>query len=487
VPLNGRIPAVYKLAEHAFAGRQADAGPAALAVDGSSFGLSFALAQASELLDWPLPKDLAASAKLLNENGMLGEIGGIFQKIGALTRSAPRVKRLLVAPGNAIEASDAVNAAGVTIEIIQVTSFSEALDLAFGPLDKHLRAAARDPMRRRDILDGLCELVWSERPGVSDWRRIASTAKEILDAVGEATWSLTGDERQALEFAGAVAQRHAANRGSVALPDPQHLAAMPEPRRSQYVAHILQQVADTACCDAGRTLGIAEGMVPLTPADRHPGHLMLLGAQARLWAVRGNFGGAMDLARETTLAWLQRRLYAEAARPLCVWLRLAGALGRTESFEEAVDTAAMVRRRVRLDHPEYLQLAQAHGQCSFPLRSSQQSEQAAELSRVLVEQAEHVHRQPVEVALSARRLLLQVTDRQSVLAAAQRQVLASSTETLAKVFGCLADIDAGEGDPVELLRRLQTHGGGPIVHLAAACPEQDPWARANWLARWYPY
>jgi hypothetical protein len=66
-------------------------------------------------------------------------------------------------------------------------------------------------------------------------------------------------------------------------------------------------------------------------------------------------------------------------------------------------------------------------------------------------------------------------------------VLASSTETLAKVFGCLADIDAGEGDPVELLRRLQTHGGGPIVHLAAACPEQDPWARANWLARWYPY
>lgn len=56
--------------------------------DGASFGLAFALAIVSDLLDQSLPVDVAATARFANEWTRLGPVGGLEAKLSAVAQYA---------------------------------------------------------------------------------------------------------------------------------------------------------------------------------------------------------------------------------------------------------------------------------------------------------------------------------------------------------------------------------------------------------------
>jgi hypothetical protein len=479
-PLGERQPLVCLLKDDPADGRQAEDSAQVLEVDGSSFGLSFALAQASEVLGLPLPEDLAASAALDSRTTDLVKVDGLQHKIKVLTRYAPRIRRLMVAPGNVPEAREIVASLGGALEIVEVADYREAAEVAFGPLGSLLDPASRSETWRRDVLDSLCELGWTTRGGVRAWPKVAAAALRILADGDAERWQLSDTERKSLAFASAVAQRHAANQGTLTLPAAEELEGIPEPRRSQYMAHVLQQIADTACADATAALVLATRLIPEQETDRHPAHLELLGAQARLWAVMGRTAEALELARATTGAWMRRRLHAEASRPLCLWLRLAAAARQMESLAEALDTANVIRQRQCLDSPQFLNLAEAYALAAIADRR----DDALALLGSLLQRPNDL---APEVRLSAMRLSLQCMAANPTAAQTLREDLARDTSDLARTFICLADIDANRGDPEDWLPRLARDGGGLIQNLVYACPETEARARAMWIARWFPY
>lgn len=473
-----RTPRISRLAVVAAPGQQAPEPNAIFEVDGASFGLTFALAQSSELLGLPLPSDLAASVALDPNSTRLHRVERLEQKIKLLRECAPGVRRLLVAPGNAGEAQRIADEVHGDLEIVEVADFRQAAEVAFGPLSHLLDPAKGSETWRRDVLDSLCDLGWTTLGGVRAWLKVAGTAQKILEDDGG--WQLSEAERKSLAFTAAVAQRHAANQGALTLPKWEELKGIPEPRRSQYMAHVLQQVADTACADAVAALKLAARLIPKREADRHPAHLELLGAQARLWAVMGQTAEALELARATTGAWMHRRLHAEASRPLCLWLRLAAAARQMESLEEALATAKVIRQRQCLDSPQFLNLAEAY---ALAATADRRDVALALLGSLLQRPNDLVP----EVRLSAMRLSLRCMAANPTAAQTLREDLARDTSDLARTFSCLADIDAGLGNPEEWLERLARHGGGLIKNLVGACRESEPQAKPAWIARWYPY
>ena len=479
-----RTPRISRLAVVAAPGQQAPERNAIFEVDGASFGLTFALAQSSELLGLPLPGDLAASVALDPNSARLHRVERLEQKIKLLRECAPGVRRLLVAPGNADEARAIADRVHGDLEIVEVADFRQAAEVAFGPLDHLLDPAKGSETWRRDVLDSLCDLGWTTRGGVRAWLKVAGTARKILEDDGG--WQLSEADRNSLAFTAAVAQRHAANQGTLTLPKWEELEGIPEPRRSQYMAHFLQQVADTACADAVVALEFAARLIPKREADRHPAHLELLGAQARLWAVMGRTSEALELARATTDAWMLRRLHDQVSRALCLWLRLAAAAGERTSITDALDTARLVRHYLLRDSPQcagslqFLDLAMAYALAAL---GEDRTDATAALEALL----DKPQQLEPEVRLSAMRLSLRCMAANPTAAQTLREDLARDTSDLAQTFSCLADIDAGLGNPEESLERLAHHGGGLIKNLVDACRESEPQAKAAWIARWYPY
>jgi hypothetical protein len=123
------------------------------ALDGPSFGLSFALATASQLLGRVVPSDVAASARV-SSNGSIEPVGGLDEKIALLAEAAAGVRRLLVARADEEIARAAAVRGGGRLEVVGVATLPEAWRTVFPnvPLiappwsdDARLRRSA-DPM-----------------------------------------------------------------------------------------------------------------------------------------------------------------------------------------------------------------------------------------------------------------------------------------------------------------------------------------------------
>ncbi|MBP7126616.1 hypothetical protein KBD49_09655 [Myxococcota bacterium] len=336
--------------------RESDlADPVAGVLDGPSFGLSFALAVASSAMGFPIREDLAATARL-DPLGNVHRVGEVARKIRGLLEMAPGIAQVLVAQDNAEEATDA---AGGRIRILPVRHLQEALSVAFGDrLETFVAGCGSDPRQRRRITEALFRLALGNRRALSVLIPVMQTADQALDQ-----WpNLRGSERWKMEFARATAARHE-GREDVPLPLPRNvwLRSLPEPVCIDLAAHLVQQAADTGTPAPGTVRRLIQRFL-VRGRGAHPAHLRLLGAWARWEAVAGSPRRSMDLAREAAQGWHDRHLYEEVSHPLCLWYRLAAALGdrtefrRVERFREELERASATDL---LEANEYVRLAVA--------------------------------------------------------------------------------------------------------------------------------
>ena len=314
------------------ADRQIEQFSGALGVlDGPSFGLSFALAMASRMLGVVVPESVAATGAV-DALGRVSEVGQIARKVRAIQELAPRVRTLFVASDDLKEAQ-AANAGRLDIQ--PVDTLYQLLVKVFGEgtLERDF-AGTTDPMRRKTVVEALFRLALGDRRAVVDWSPVERAA---VSAVTH--WDLHGFLRFQAETAAAIAARHERNGGIMPPFLSEWQARLPVSVRLDLVAQHVQQAADTGTPG----LRAAEELVTANLArgkDAFPGHLRILGSWSRLLWVTGRPADALERAREAVEGWLECMQAAQADRPLCVWMRLAGALGDVASMaaaEKALD------------------------------------------------------------------------------------------------------------------------------------------------------
>ncbi len=461
------------LGRSALPGRQTIADANVGQIDGASFGLILALAQASAVLDLPLPADLAATAGV-EPGGALSSVSGVTHKIMVLGRHAPRIRRLLVARGNADEATTA--AKGIGIEVVAVDHLAQALDTAFPNLIEHFVAVGRDATARQMVLGCLLDLAWGNRGQVRNWEPIRRTAEHALQ-----NWPPNDADQKLLEFVRSVALRHDGGAQDMPIPSPSALDALPEPRRTGLLAHLVQNAADSGQIDTAEVEYLALAALPGAWNSCFAAHLQVHGALARLWAVTGRERQALQRTEATTQAWLLRRLPADACYPLAVWLRLAGVLGDAEAFQRARDARAQVDTAIAVAEPAYLDLAEAQG----ALALGDTARAFTLLERI---QPLNNARLPDHVRFSALRHWLrcpQLGDEERARVGAALQQGATSQSNVAR-FWLLSQLDArtsATAQPwIAELGRLEPSRVGQLLHFAPA--DADPGA---FLTARYPY
>lgn len=305
---------------------------------GGSFGLTFALAQASVLWDWPLPLDVAASAEV-TARGDLVAVDGLELKVRAVLRLAPRVRRLLVAEAQAPHARKVVDsvlaeqrrALGVDLEleVAACHDLATAFDAVRPELTRDWGTSGDDDASRRERIERLVRLALARRDELLDWHPVREAAR-----VARAAWSrATPGERWTLSFVEAVAARHEGAAAPLELPAQEVLGVVPQPRRLELVAHLVQQAADTGAPDPRALVELARSMLPRREPDAFPKHLELRGALGRLLANLARPAEAFDEQLEAARGWVERPGLVGVSYPLSEAYRLAGVLDSAERFE----------------------------------------------------------------------------------------------------------------------------------------------------------
>lgn len=313
-------------------------------VAGDSLGLALLLGQASLLVEAPLPADVAATATL-GANGQLGPVGGLEAKLRALVRLTPRVRRLIVAQAQCLDAEHTLarvaQAEGVTAPtVLGLATARDAIRLVLPDelVEARWRSFGADPDRRASKIEQLLQLALADRSEAADWRPVEHAAS----AAAQGWPGLAGHERWSLDFVGAIAARHMGRAAERALPLPgqDELLAIPQPRRTRILAHLVQQSADTGDPDPDRVELLASAHV-ISGASAFPDHLKLAGALGRLLAARGRHSAAFATQRDAAEAWLTRpEVHDQVSYPLSELFRLAAILGTS-----ALDVAEGLRKR----------------------------------------------------------------------------------------------------------------------------------------------
>lgn len=118
------------------------------ALDGPSFGLSFALATVGQLLGQAVPSNLVASASLASD-GTLRPVGGLDEKVRVLSETARGVRVLLVAEEDEQGAKEAVARCGGDLRVSGVPNILEACRRAFPEVSQRQPSWAGDARLRR--------------------------------------------------------------------------------------------------------------------------------------------------------------------------------------------------------------------------------------------------------------------------------------------------------------------------------------------------
>lgn len=295
-------------------------------LEGTSFGLSFLLAQASSSLDTPLPGDLIASATI-SARGSLGPVDGLEAKLAVVLERAPRIRRFMVASEQVEEAE--AYAAG-RLEIVGVSTAVEAIEHVFPDLATVLSTKGKSPAARRSFVDSVFSLALGAQGATHDWKPVAEAARLAL-----AGWeNVSDDEYHRLTLARAIAERHAGNRGRVELPSSDWLASFPLPLRISIVTHVVQQVADTGSPSPAAVMALAE-QYQTRGSEAFEDHIKLLGAVARLEAVSGDPAVALAYQSECSSQWMRRFQFQAVSFSLSEQFRLAGCLNDAGELDKA--------------------------------------------------------------------------------------------------------------------------------------------------------
>lgn len=300
------------------------AGKVPALLEGDSFGLSFALAQASTLLEQPLPPDVVASAAL-GPNGVLRAVTGLSIKALSLVDVAPRIRRILVAASQPDR--EAVQALlGRKVEVIPCETVGAALALALPSVEPLWLESGQDPHVRARRVQVVFELVLEDRCVVPEWARVRRAAELALEGNdSQPGWpDLTGSQRVQLQFARAVAARH--DGAVVELPPEEQVCDLLQPDRSRAAAHVVQQAVEAGAPPSSQAMSLADVVLGgRRGREAFPADLRLLGARARLLDRLGHHEESLAEHLELAELWIERGS-PEASYPLAEAYRLAVAL-----------------------------------------------------------------------------------------------------------------------------------------------------------------
>lgn len=467
------------------------AGNAALpesVLDGDSFGLSFVLALASQLLQTPVPKNVAATAATTAQ-GSLAPIGGLEPKITLLLQRAPQIKQLLVA---AEQRSQAQRFAGEDLDVVGVRNAGEALKAVFGEnLADLLVSRGQDADSQQQLADSFFRLVTRGRSEAVDWnpvRRGASSALQSWDREHQ----LTVDTREKLRFAEAVASRHEGFRASRWQPDPVWLFEQPAPLRLQLAGNLVQQSADTGFPPPSEVLELADSFDVERTTDAFVEHVRLWGAVARLHAATGQAARALAGQKRASQALFARLREEELSYPLAEWFRLSGVLNDRESFVEAEHMlhSVMLQSDGSIGKNPYIRLARSKGlvslseheirrstaQVSTPEELEQRQQELTDLAKDYSVPS-HVRYSACRWAWRCAQISGDSALSDQIFERLERAAKAVPAQPQAQAFLYLLQMDGAVAanlfDDAEVaLTKLKQQGSGVVARLVEACPEQ---------------
>lgn len=284
-------------------------------VDGPSAGLSLCLAQASLLLDLPVPSDLVASATV-DDSGRLGPVGGLQEKLAVVSRRALGVSRILVAKEQADEAKRLVKGTRLTVESRK--TLGEAIELVFPDVLTVMRHRWAEPAARREAAELLHRVALFDHPRLLTWAAVRKSARFLLGHE-----DLTDDLRDRCRLTEAIAARHEGESAPIPWPEDEVLRRMRRPLRMRLLAHVVQSAADDSDARALDYAGRAECWLA-DPLEWAEGDLALQGARGRALASAGHYDDACNLLDAVVCAWLELGQAHQASFAACELLRLLG-------------------------------------------------------------------------------------------------------------------------------------------------------------------
>jgi hypothetical protein len=287
-------------------------------LEGDSYGVGVAFALASLHMEEPLPGDLVASAVVL-EDGVLGRVDSLQQKIHMVWTWAPGVTRFLVAEPQQEEALEVARICAPGLEIVGAGSLASALDIAYPGYREHGSPAWRVAGRAAEAARHVYDLAIGS-PALHDWAAVERSADFLASILEPDT-----DRHQDLVFAKAVTRRH---QGRTCDPLPwieSENRTLSDLRR---LAHVIQSATDSASPNLKEWVDKARSWATARSSDEE---LMVFGAIGRAQAALGAYGDARRTLGQAVEGWFERRRESEAGRPLCELLRILGLIGDVRS------------------------------------------------------------------------------------------------------------------------------------------------------------
>lgn len=466
-------------------------------ISGDSFGLAFALAQASEAFDQPLPGDMVALAAV-SPTGAVEAVDGLSLKLQAVGHCAPGVQRALVWAGQVAEARAAVAEHRLPLQIIGVRSVLAALDQVMTEtLEVHLARCGAEADERAAWITQIMRLCHGPHHIVPDWRPVSRAAH-----YARTTWAdLSGQELAALTYVEAVTARHgdlapvplSGLMGSQSWRD--WLESRPLPVRLWVLAHLAQSAADHGDPDPEALLPQLQPHlgVPLGEASRE--HIRLRGAVGRLYAALGRYREALRAQQEVASQLYGVYALEETSYPLSQWFWLSGVL---------LDAAAFDRAEAFYQKVTQIGGLEAEGQAYVEVERAKALVALSRCDRALIDAMlalcdRHVHapflRWPLirALAAAARRLKLKsLTDQCDAWA---KSAVAEGLGTAPQQYRLLMRLDAlldepapDEGQVAGVMDRLSSEarpqGLDPLLLRSQG---MGPLERGRHIARHLPY
>jgi hypothetical protein len=461
-------------------------------LDGSSYGLAFALYLVSHLTNLPLPDDVAALASV-DADGDVGPVGALREKVEAIRRLAPGVRRVVISDQQeAVSEIDSESG----LQLIQVSSVSAAVARLFdGNLTERLVASAVGAEQRRALVQAFFKTVVTGHASLVHWLPVHRAAGVALTS-----WSdLDPNDGYRLEFVRAVAGRHEHGENTLTLPPAGWIDAHPMPLRAGIVASLLQHSADTGTPAPDEVETVAHAY----SANAEEAYIPQLAVQygiARLFAVTGRSEQALALQSGIARAFLAVFDDDGAQPALAEWFRLAGVCHHARAFAEAESCWGGVKARG------------GSGADGWPVVELSRCRAGLELGHlrpdIVVRTLGAIHQDetlPAHVRWSALRWRVRAAaagaaaaDHEcgaalSILDSEIARCLGEGGPLAAiqpQVFGGLIRLDqcvaSGEHhDAQRALEELLRLRGGPVRHLIRACPSGE--SVPAYVARFYPY
>lgn len=461
----------------------------ATTLTGRSFGGAFLWSIASCAIGLPVRADTIASVQI-SADANTNHVRGIDIKTAFVAHVAPSIRHFFVASTQDDAPEGTQSAAKAKALVDHMWTDAE--------LTARLRELAATPARG-PIIDNLAFLARSGRGAAADWTPVAQAAQLLAATEGPSGAAGTGWQLAMIE---SVALRHMGRQAALTLPPDDWFAGQPAPTQVQLAAQLIQHAADTGTPDPAavrRWMDSFPAIVGWDPqqTEHHDGwsvptaaasfddHLKLRGALARLLSFHGRFEAALAIQRDCARAWVARNALDQFTYPLSEWLRLAGVLRDTRSWQEAsaLFRQAQTLGRIPAAGRSYVEFETARAAIMLGEREGVPpwQEIAARLERMA--NAPHFH---LHLRLSAWRWLA-VADpaRRHESAGALRARAEQGAAKTAALYTCLMELDHGVGDGrVEALLAARP---SPTRHLIAAHGKLADADLAAWLARAFPY